>query len=124
MIDVSGPSRRYVESQGGDAFVFFRDIGSWTVQRVATSRPDGIEFDEHPVGSIRAWLQADFAPPERMKLRRRPWPFGPLDAFGAGPGRSGALDGGSDGDGSSRHWPALHDGGHGHGDFGGGHGGH
>ena len=125
-IDVSGPARRYVESRSGQLFVYFRDVGRWSTQRVATRRPDGVEFEEHDVGSIRLWLQAGFAPPALLKVRRRPWPLGPIEVLGTGVERSSGAEALTPWPTDEGHGQGGWGHGYGHGDLGvhGGHGGH
>jgi hypothetical protein len=119
-IDASGPAERYIQSRGGRIYVWFSPVGDspWSVQRVAFRPPPGIDFAAHFTGSMEVHLQADFNPPEELRLRRRPWPLGPIDVRGTGAGNAWGDGGGGEGSGD---WPTSHGGGDG---GGGGHGGH
>jgi hypothetical protein len=119
-VDVSAPARRFIAARGGALYVYFTDVGrsGWVFQRVKLARPADREFTLHESESIRLWLDADFTAPATLKVRRRPWPVGPIQVTGTGVGQFDLGGGGGGGDGGWS-WPT---GGHGGGD-GGGHGG-
>src|SRR5689334_9643788 len=103
-IDVSGPARRYISRRGGDVFVYVAGVGhsDWLVQHVKVSRPSSREFGLHEHDGLRVWLDAAFAPPARLTIRRAPWPIGPLEVTGTEAGEasaSGTFEGGGS-------WPA------------------
>jgi hypothetical protein len=123
-IDASEFAENFVERRGGRLYVWFEDVGRspWVVQRVRFWQPDGVSFTRYPAGKFDVYLQADLKPPGELRIRRRPWPVGPIDVTGTGAGEvEGAGGGGADWSGD---WPSGHGGGEGGGGGGGGHGGH
>jgi hypothetical protein len=124
-LDVSAPARRYIRGHGARLFVWFKDVGpAFIVQQVSTRAPAaGPEFTEFPDGDITVFLQRDFDPPERLKVRLRRWlPYAPISVTGTVPVvHVDQRHGG----GYGRGWP-QHQHGHGGGGAGGGghHGGH
>jgi hypothetical protein len=109
-------------------FVWFKDVGpAFIVQQVSTRAPAaGPEFTEFPDGDITVFLQSDFDPPERLKVRLRRWlPYAPISVTGTVP----VVDvdqrhGGGYGRGWPQHRHGHGGGGAGGGDYGGHHGGH
>lgn len=113
---MSDAARSFIEARGGRLYVWFSPLGRspFSAQRASCRAPNGVEFDQHRVGSVDVFLQADFEPPEELTVRRRPWPIGPIEVIGTGAGQ--AWGGGSEG---GAGWPTHHGG-----DGGGGGGGH
>jgi hypothetical protein len=117
-VTVSDAARSFIEGRGGRLYVWFAPVGrcAFSVQRVSFRIPDGVEFERHHVENLELFLQADFAAPERLAVRRRPWPIGPIQVSGTGAGSAWGEGGGGD----THGWPGHHSGGGG----GGCHGGH
>lgn len=89
-VDISGPALRFVQRRGGDLYVWFTDLGDRSLlAHVGTTRPADREFirQELPAGA-RLWLEAaDLPEPSEIRIRRRPWPVGPIEAtWVGGPG--------------------------------------
>jgi hypothetical protein len=121
-IDANAPATRLIERRGGKLYVWFKDVGNspWATQQVAFHAPELVEFTRHFGEGFELYLDSRFLPPDKLTIRRRPWPVGPLEVAGTGAGKGWAEGGGGGGDG----WPASHGGGDGGGGGHGGHGGH
>jgi hypothetical protein len=89
-IDASRFAVDYVRRKGGHLFVWFGRMRNGSMfAHVGTSRPLGRSFESHvgPEGIV-VWFETDGGvEPLEVRLRRRPWPLGPIEVtWVGGPG--------------------------------------
>jgi hypothetical protein len=94
-IELSAPASRLIGRRGGKLYVWFRDLGAspWATQQVAFRAPENVDFTRHFGEGVELYLDSRVAPPDKLTIRRRPWPIGPIDVAGTGAGE-GWMDGG------------------------------
>ena len=88
-IDASRPASDFIRKKGGDLFVWFGDAGGDLLEHVSTKKPQGPLFERHDApDGFRVWLEVlEGSAPDEIRLRRRPWPLGPIEVtWVGGPG--------------------------------------
>jgi hypothetical protein len=89
-IDATRRASNFIRRKGGELFVWFGDAGGGSLlEHISTNRPTGREFVLHEsTEGFRLWLEArDGIAPTEVRLRRRPWPLGPVEVtWEGGPG--------------------------------------
>jgi hypothetical protein len=89
-IDASRFAVDYIRSKGGHLFVWFGRMGGGSMFiHVGTARPHGRSFESHlgPEGIV-VWFETNQdVEPVEVRIRRRPWPLGPIEVtWVGGPG--------------------------------------
>jgi hypothetical protein len=86
-IDISDRARQWIRKRGSNLYVWAADMKAGTAfQRVATMTPGDREFVSYRTRDIVIWLDRGMRPPEELRIRRRPWPLGPIEVLGTGAG--------------------------------------